>query len=68
MNCPYCKEDNNRVIDSRKSNAPFQKRVRRCYSCYETFITIEKYVPTEEWKWQKESGAPERMRYENQKL
>lgn len=59
MNCPFCKEDNNRVIDIRKRKThDYQRRVRLCMSCGKVFTTIEEYVPSKEWQTKKEFGKP----------
>ncbi len=43
MKCPYCNEDNNRVIDSRpaEENSAIRRR-RLCESCGKRFTTYEK--------------------------
>lgn len=43
MRCPFCKKDNDRVIDSRSANAGATVRRRRqCLSCSKRFTTYEK--------------------------
>lgn len=43
MRCPYCKADNDRVVDSRASADGFAIRRRRlCQSCQRRFTTYEK--------------------------
>ena len=43
MKCPYCKVDNDRVIDSRSSEDSFVIRRRRmCNSCEKRFTTYER--------------------------
>jgi transcriptional repressor NrdR len=42
MRCPFCRADNDRVIDSRASNDSFSIRRRReCLACYRRFTTYE---------------------------
>ena len=43
MRCPFCKKDNDRVVDSRSANAGATVRRRReCLSCRKRFTTYEK--------------------------
>ncbi len=43
MRCPYCKKDNDKVIDSRSSNEGATVRRRReCIECGRRFTTYEK--------------------------
>ena len=43
MRCPFCKEDNDRVVDSRSSNdGAVIRRRRECESCNRRFTTHEK--------------------------
>jgi transcriptional repressor NrdR len=43
MRCPFCKKDNDRVIDSRSANAGTTVRRRReCLVCFKRFTTYEK--------------------------
>ena len=43
MRCPYCKEDNDKVIDSRASDAGrIIRRRRQCLVCKKRFTTYEK--------------------------
>lgn len=43
MRCPFCKEDNDRVIDSRSSeNGRVIRRRRQCQACKRRFTTYEK--------------------------
>ncbi len=43
MKCPYCRQDNDRVIDSRASQDGFATRRRReCISCHRRYTTYEK--------------------------
>ncbi len=47
MKCPYCKQDNNRVIDSRASDDGFSIRRRReCNECGRRYTTYEKVEET----------------------
>jgi len=42
MRCPYCKQDNDRVVDSRSSNdGAVIRRRRECESCNRRFTTHE---------------------------
>ena len=42
MRCPFCRADNDRVIDSRASNDSFSIRRRReCLGCFRRFTTYE---------------------------
>ncbi len=43
MRCPFCKEDRDRVVDSRSSDAGrVIRRRRRCLACKRRFTTYEK--------------------------
>ncbi len=43
MRCPFCKEDDDRVIDSRSSDAGrIIRRRRQCMACEKRFTTYEK--------------------------
>jgi transcriptional repressor NrdR len=43
MRCPYCKEDNDKVLDSRSSdNGRIVRRRRQCVACGRRFTTYEK--------------------------
>ena len=43
MRCPYCRTDNDRVIDSRASNDGFAIRRRReCLACHRRYTTYER--------------------------
>jgi transcriptional repressor NrdR len=48
MKCPFCKKDNDRVIDSRSAEeGAVVRRRRECLSCRKRFTTYEKVeVPT----------------------
>ena len=42
MRCPYCKNDNDRVVDSRsKDEGRSIRRRRECLSCFRRFSTLE---------------------------
>ncbi len=43
MRCPFCKEDRDRVVDSRSSDAGrIIRRRRQCLICKKRFTTYEK--------------------------
>jgi transcriptional repressor NrdR len=43
MKCPFCQEDNDRVIDSRASQDGFATRRRReCLNCFQRYTTYER--------------------------
>ncbi len=42
MKCPYCRKDNDRVIDSRTSPDGSIRRRRECNSCRRRFTTYER--------------------------
>ena len=43
MRCPYCKEDNDKVVDSRSSDeGRVIRRRRKCLACRKRFTTYEK--------------------------
>jgi len=43
MNCPYCQEDNDKVIDSRSAeDGSAIRRRRECLACNERFTTYER--------------------------
>ena len=43
MRCPFCKQDNDRVIDSRASNEGYAIRRRReCLECHRRYTTYER--------------------------
>ena len=44
MNCPFCGNDNSRVIDSRDVNDGIRRR-RQCLSCNSRFTTYERLQP-----------------------
>ena len=64
MRCPYCKEDNDRVIDSRSGEDGFVIRRRReCNSCERRFTTYER-VAELDIRVVKKDGAREPFRPE----
>jgi len=66
MRCPYCKADNDRVIDSRASADGFAIRRRRvCADCGRRYTTYER-VETAPLRVVKKNG--ERVAFERQKL
>ena len=66
MRCPYCKADNDRVIDSRASADGFAIRRRRlCLDCSRRYTTYERTESTP-LRVVKKSGA--RVEFERQKI
>lgn len=66
MRCPYCKSDNDRVIDSRASGDGFAIRRRRmCRDCGRRYTTYER-VEGAELRVVKKSG--ERVEFERAKI
>jgi len=66
MKCPYCREDNDRVIDSRASQDGFCVRRRReCLQCRRRFTTYER-VEESVIKVVKKDGV--RVPFEREKL
>jgi transcriptional repressor NrdR len=48
MKCPYCKADNDRVIDSRSGDEGFAiRRRRQCLKCEKRFTTFERVAEVE---------------------
>ncbi|MEE8418822.1 MAG: transcriptional regulator NrdR [Dehalococcoidales bacterium] len=45
MNCPFCGEQNSRVIDSRDANNGIRRR-RQCLNCESRFTTYERIQPS----------------------
>jgi transcriptional repressor NrdR len=67
MKCPFCKADNDRVVDSRASEGGFAIRRRReCLSCKRRFTTYEKAEQEARLRVIKKDGT--RMPYERQRL
>lgn len=59
MKCPFCHEDNDRVIDSRASQESFAIRRRReCLSCKRRYTTYER-IEESELKVVKKDGVRE---------
>jgi transcriptional repressor NrdR len=59
MRCPYCREDNDKVVDSRLSENGFAIRRRReCLSCERRYTTIERLLEIG-LKVIKKNGVPE---------
>ncbi|MCA9211714.1 MAG: transcriptional repressor NrdR [Planctomycetales bacterium] len=59
MKCPFCYEDNDRVIDSRASQDAYAIRRRReCLSCKRRYTTYER-IEESEMKVVKKDGARE---------
>lgn len=45
MNCPYCTNQDTKVIDSREiKNGEYTKRRRECLKCFNRFSTIESVI------------------------
>jgi len=66
MRCPYCKEDDSKVIDSRSSNeGRVVRRRRECLKCARRFTTKE-YIEESPLMVVKSDGR--RQPYEHQKL
>ncbi len=66
MRCPYCKSDNDRVIDSRASTDGFAIRRRRaCQDCSRRYTTYER-VESAPLRVVKKSG--ERVAYDRDKV
>ena len=66
MRCPYCKSDNDRVIDSRASADGFAIRRRRaCQDCSRRYTTYER-VESAPMRVVKKSG--ERVAYDRRKV
>lgn len=64
MKCPFCKTDNDRVIDSRAIHEGFTIRRRReCLSCKERFTTYER-IEEPAIRVVKKDGTPEPFRRE----
>lgn len=66
MRCPYCKSDNDRVIDSRASADGFAiRRRRKCQDCSRRYTTYER-VESAPLRVVKKSG--ERVAYDRRKV
>ncbi len=46
MNCPFCRDNDTKVIDSRPSGADAIRRRRECLGCQKRFTTYEKVEST----------------------
>ena len=44
MHCPFCQEDDSRVVDTRKVGSAIRRR-RECLRCGQRFTTYERLVP-----------------------
>ena len=68
MKCPFCKIDNDKVIDSRSAEDGFLVRRRRhCLNCDNRFSTLERVVEIDV-RVAKKDGAREPFRPEKIKL
>lgn len=66
MKCPFCRNDNDRVIDSRTAHEGFAIRRRReCLTCNRRFTTYEKVEEPEIFVIKKDGG---RAPYERDKV
>ncbi len=67
MRCPFCNEDNDKVVDSRSSEGGIVIRRRReCLACTKRFTTYERIEDTMKLMVVKKDGS--RVPYERQKL
>jgi transcriptional repressor NrdR len=67
MKCPFCKADNDRVVDSRSSEGGFAIRRRReCLECKRRFTTYEKAEQEIRCRVIKKDGS--RVPYERDRL
>lgn len=67
MRCPFCKEDDDKVIDSRSSEGGrIIRRRRECLSCERRFTTYEKIGESFKLNVVKKDGT--RVPYEREKL
>ncbi len=66
MRCPHCKEDNDRVVDSRLTNeGAVIRRRRECLDCFLRYTTYERVEETP-LRVVKKSG--ERVRFERERV
>jgi transcriptional repressor NrdR len=67
VRCPFCKEDNDRVIDSRSSeNGRVIRRRRQCRACKRRFTTYEKIGESFKLNVVKKDGS--RVPYDRDKV
>lgn len=67
MRCPYCKEQDDKVIDSRAADGgTVIRRRRECLGCHRRFTTYERIDTTNKLLVIKKDGA--RQPYEREKL
>ncbi len=67
MQCPFCNEDNDKVVDSRSSEAgKVIRRRRECIACKKRFTTYERIEDTMKLTVVKKDGS--RVPYDRQKL
>lgn len=67
MQCPYCKQDNDKVIDSRSSEAGRSVRRRRlCLACNRRYTTYERVEESTKLMVVKKDGT--RMPYERKNV
>jgi transcriptional repressor NrdR len=67
MLCPYCKKDNDKVIDSRSSDSgAIIRRRRQCLECGKRFTTYEKASETQKLRVVKKDST--RVPYEREKI
>ena len=67
MRCPYCKEDNDKVIDSRSSDGGrVIRRRRQCLGCSRRFTTYEKI--SESFKLSVVKKDNSRVPYDREKI
>ena len=66
MKCPFCKKDNDKVIDSRSSSGGFSiRRRRQCLECGRRYTTYEKIEETP-LRVVKKDGS--RVQYDREKI
>jgi transcriptional repressor NrdR len=63
MQCPYCRSDETRVLESRKDHAGTVQRRRTCVPCGERFATVER-INVEYLNVRKHDGRIERFQRE----